>query len=203
MKNEKILNEVYNKGGFNRPERIGHVMALIRALEPMTEDEWRIWYCNQIHSESYLDELSYEMTACLPVGCELTSVDCREYIDDVMFHRTFKGYNKEKQALKFLRQIISEDVKESPEEWDAQYFIDFYIESPQHQLIGIQLKPESFYLGRYEKKVDIQKKMSIFCNEYNAVTFVLVYKVNVSSGTIVLKNYDVVNQIKDILKQCL
>ena len=37
---ESILNRFYNVGGFNKPERVGYLMKMIRNLKPSSMMEW-------------------------------------------------------------------------------------------------------------------------------------------------------------------
>ncbi len=199
MASERILNNYYNIGGFNKPTRIGYMMKMIRNLKPLTEEEWKIWYLSNIHNEDYLDNLAFEMQQSIPTQYDVSHGDCLDYIYDVMFRRTFLGYNKEKQALAILRDIISPHVKEAPEKWDTEYFIDFYVYGKNGELIGIQLKPETFYIGHYQCKVDIRGKMQAFCREQNAVAYVLKYAVNSENDRIIFSNGEVIDEIKGYL----
>ena len=94
MTKEQILNKYYNIGSFNAPSRIGYMMNYIRELSPLTEDEWRIWYINNVHDENYIIDIAEEMQHSIPADYNITFGDCHDYVIDVMFHRTFKGYSK-------------------------------------------------------------------------------------------------------------
>lgn len=199
MASESLLNNYYNRGGFNHPRRIGYMMKLIRDLRPLTQEEWQIWYLENIHNEQYLAGLAQEMYESIPKQYHVSFNECLSYIYDVMFKRTFTGYNKEKQALRKLRAEISPNVKEAPETWDTEYFIDFYVYDRNGNLIGIQLKPETFFSGHYQYKVDIKGKMRAFCNEQNARAFILTYKVSSGNNQILFSNPEVIEQIRSLL----
>lgn len=199
MTSEGTLNNFYNRGGFNQPSRIGFMMKMIRELKPLTEEEWQIWYLNNVHDEEYLNKLSQEMASFIPSSYNISVEECKDYIYDVMFRRTFNGYNKEKQALKLLRDVISPTVEEAPEDWDTEYFIDFFLYDKNSHLIGIQLKPETFYIGHYQNKVDITGKMQAFRNDKNASTFILKYKTASSENKITFVNPEVIDEIKSML----
>lgn len=199
MASEIVLNKYYNEGGFNDPHRIGYLMSMIRKLRPLTEEEWILWYLENVHGDRFLDALAEEMQQSIPGHYRVSKNECKAYIYDVMFRRTFEGYDKEKQALILLREIISPSVREAPKEWDTEYFIDFYLYGANNQLIGIQLKPETFFLGNYQNKVDIHGKMNAFCREYNAQAYILIYQAGVEEGQLILSNPEVV----DIIKQNL
>lgn len=201
MASESTLNNYYNVGGFNRPDRIGYMMRMIRELKPLTVEEWRIWYLENVHDEAFLDCLANEMAASIPERFGVTPGECLAYINDVMFRRTFLGYNKEKAALTILRRLISPNVQEAPADWDTLYFIDFYLQTASGRLIGIQLKPDTFYHGRYQYVVDIRGKMNAFCQQYNADAFVLTY--STSDGKrdgIAFANPEVIEEIKAAIK---
>lgn len=199
MAPESLLNNYYNKGGYNKPSRIGYMMNMIRNLKPLTQEEWKIWYLENVHDEQYLDGLAQEMCEFIPAQHNVSLAECKHYIYDVMFRRTFNGYNRENQALTILRNNISPEVQEAPEDWDTQYFIDFYVYNSNHELIGIQLKPETFYLGRYQYKVDIQGKMESFCRDKGAKAFILKYSVASDKSEIIFTNSDVITEIKKCL----
>ncbi len=198
MKKEGLLNTYYNKGEFNHPARIGYMIKTIRQLSPLTEDEWRIWYLKNIHDDSYLTGLAEEMCGTIPPQYHIGVDECKDYIYDVMFRRTFQGYNKEKSALRILRQEVSPDVQEAPEDWDTQYFIDFYVKGADNRLVGIQLKPETFYHGQYQNIVDIEGKMGAFRQKYNAATFILTYRQS-SEKEIVFCDPGVIKKIKELV----
>lgn len=197
MNIERILNNYYNIGGYNNPSRIGYMMKMIRELHPLTEEEWKIWYLENVHNEEYINELSNEMFQAIPYQYDISLDDCKNYIYDVMFRRTFLGYNKENLALKYLQEIVSPNVKESPAIWDTEYFIDFYIEKDSGEIIGIQLKPDTFYLGDYHYVVDIKGKMDTFCKKYNAQAYILEYKTSLSDSNVIeFVNPNIINEIK-------
>lgn len=135
----------------------------------------------------------------LPDQYHVSFSECKNYIYDVMFRRTFSGYNRENQALTILHEVISPMVQEAPEDWDTQYFIDFYVYSSRNELIGIQLKPETFYMGRYQYKVDIRGKMNAFCRDKNARAFILKYSVASDRSGIIFTNPEVINEIQTYL----
>ena len=199
MASESLLNNYYNRGGYNQPSRIGFMMKMIRNLKPLTQEEWEIWYLENVHDEEYLDGLAQEMCDFIPDQYHVSFSECKNYIYDVMFRRTFSGYNRENQALTILREVISPMVQEASEDWDTQYFIDFYVYSSRNELIGIQLKPETFYMGRYQYKVDIRGKMNAFCRDKNARAFILKYSVASDRSGIIFTNPEVINEIQTYL----
>ena len=199
MASERVLNNYYNIGRYNNPARIGYMMSMIRNLKPLTEDEWKIWYFDNVHDESYLYALATEMFHSIPATYAVSIQECKDYIYDVMFRRTFQGYNKEKLALQLLRREISPSVQEAPKEWDTDYFIDFYVNDRNGKPIGIQLKPESFYYGRYQYVVDIKGKMKAFCDLYQTSAFVLQYSVDNRTDNISILNPAIIEEIRSMI----
>ncbi len=198
MRNERILNNYYNKGEFNHPRLIGYMVNMLRQQRPLTPEEWRIWYLENVHNDAYLDQIAADMHATIPPEYGITVSECREYIDDVMFRRTFEGVLKEKAALKLLREQIGPNVYEAPKEWDTEYFIDFYIGTIDNPRIGIQLKPDTFFRGHYQYKVDIRGKMEAFRNLYGAKTFILQYRQE-QGHEIHFVNPEVIDEIKQAI----
>ncbi len=196
MATERLLNNYYNTGGYNQPARIGYMIKMIRNLKPLTEEEWKLWYLENVHDERYLEGLAEEMYQSIPRSFNVSIDECRSYIYDVMFRRTFQGYNKEKNALRILRDLVSPDVQEAPEDWDTEYFIDFFIKSNCGDLVGIQLKPETFYRGHYQHVVDINGKINAFCRKYSAKAYVLQYRQSSDQEGIVFSNPDIIEEIK-------
>ena len=145
MASESLLNNYYNRGGYNQPSRIGFMMKMIRNLKPLTQEEWEIWYLENVHDEEYLDGLAQEMCDFIP----------------------------------------------------DQYHVSVY--SSRNELIGIQLKPETFYMGRYQYKVDIRGKMNAFCRDKNARAFILKYSVASDRSGIIFTNPEVINEIQTYL----
>ncbi len=194
MATEHLLNKYYCVGGFNRPQLIGYMMKMIRDLKPLTVGEWKAWYLENVHDEKYIEAIARAMHESIPGEYQVSFRECLDYICDVMFRRTFQGYNKEHQALNILRKAISPNVQEAPADWDALYFIDFYLYSSDGRLIGIQLKPETFYLGKFYNLVDICGKMNAFRLKYDADVFVLRYSVS-ETDQIVFVNPEVIDEI--------
>lgn len=196
---EAVLNRFYNVGGFDKPERIGYMMKMIRELKPSSMMEWMYWYFEHVHCFPYLYNLAIEFWKTIPTIYEIEFKEALAYIGDVMFYRTFNGYNKEASALQILRKAINPNIQESPADWDSLYFIDFYFFNAQKQLIGIQLKPESFLYGHCDQYVAIKDKMQSFCRDYNAKAFILYYRQNCNSRT--TNDFFINSETIDLIKQ--
>lgn len=196
--NESVLNEYYNRGGFNSPQKIGYMMQMIRKLKPLTCSEWQQWYMSHIHDAHYLRGLSKSFWRSIPGEHEISFREAELYMADVMFRRTFEGFCKEKKALHILQNEVSANIREASAEWDCGYFIDFYGYGEVGQLIGIQLKPESFRVGHCEEYVAINQKMEAFCRRYNAKAFILYYRQNDDNNAFFV-NLEVVEEIRSLL----
>jgi hypothetical protein len=192
---ERQLNYYFNKGKFNHPIEIGYVMNEIRKCAPVTLNEWRKYYLENVRESSFLDKLACRMYDSIEIQnrFETYKDECLNYIHDVIFRRTFLGYNKENLALKMLNLVLSNKVELSPKEWDGEYFIDFVIKEP---LIGIQLKPETFYHGKYDFFVNIDERLRKFEREFKAKTFTLVYSKSNLDGIKII-NEGIINEIKN------
>ena len=196
IKDERTLNYYFNKGKFNYPSVIGYVMDEIRKASPVTLNEWRFYYYKNVRTEKYLTDLANKMYESMSeLHKNIFSVnDCIEYVNDVIFRRTFEGYNKENQALIVINKVINANVELSPKEWDGVYFVDFVIHKP---LVGIQLKPKTFYTGGYHNIVRIDDNLAEFENDFNAKTFILVYEKIGNSIKII--NDEVIDEINKLL----
>lgn len=201
MASEYILNQYFNKGGFNRPQLVGYTMNLISELKPESLEEWKKWYIQNVHNEQYIDILAIKMHKTIPEKENVTLDECKAYIRKVLFERNYIGYMKEKLTMEFLQKEFTEKFEHAPKEWDTNYFIDFFVpETDKHPLIGIQLKPDSFYKGRYYKKVDIEGKMKRFKDEKRALAYVLRYStIDAESTELSFCNPEVIGEIKRIL----
>ena len=188
-----ILNQVYNDNGYNRISVIGPLMKMCRDLQPLTAEEWKQWYFDNVHSESYLNDIATDFHSKVR-QYGYSESDCRKYIDDIMFDKTFMGYSKECQALGYLKKELGCEVRQAPSKWDAKYYIDFYINAPR---IGIQLKPET--VKEYLAEIGIQEKIQRFCNEKHARAFILYYRKDAQGLEII--NKDTVKSVKQLVAE--
>ena len=194
---ERQLNYYFNKGKFNHPKEIGYVMNEIRKCAPVTLNEWRKYYLQYVRENSILEKLATRMYESIEIQFRFETYrnECLNYIHDVIFRRTFIGYNKENIALKILNGILGNKVELSPKEWDGEYFIDFVIKDP---LIGIQLKPETFYQGKYNIIVNIDEKLKKFERDFKAKTFILIYLKGDDNGIKII-NQGIIDEIKTFI----
>lgn len=202
IKNEKILNKCYNLSALNRPARIGYIMSMIRDVKPLTAREWREWYINNVHSENEITalgkELYWSVLENYP-GADISMEDCVSYVNDVMFRRTFNGYNKEQTTLSVLRALISPSVQEAPAGWDTAYFIDFFFRTSNGQMVGIQLKPSTYITGKhYNDDCNAMERLRRFHDKFGARVWVLVYDASDSSDGITFTNPGALEKMRSI-----
>lgn len=192
---EQKLKAYYTEGGFNSAKRIGYVMKLIRELKPLTAEEWRSWYLENVHDEKYLERLAGDMFRTVPVEEDFTYQDCLQYIYEMMFRRTFLGYNKEKAGLQFLREQVSSEVQESPQDWIQKYDAPFYVITKEGKQLLLRLQ---FDRCAQVQDPALDQRTKDFCEKNNAEVFLIAYARD-PSGTAVPSNLNVIKQIKDIL----
>lgn len=197
---ETILNHYYNISGFNHRNRIGSIMDMIRKCKPLAVNIWRDFYLTNAPKQFNLNQLITEFWQSIPAKYQISRKEASDYVNDVMFRRTFSGYNKEQTALHILRNTINPNIQESPAEWDINYSIDFYFNNSIDKLIGIQLKPESFFYGHYEKHSKINRKLDVFRNLYHAEAYVLYYRQHCDFQNInqFFTNSEIIQHIKQL-----
>ena len=200
MCSEKILNKYYNESGCNRTRRIGYVMSMIRNLSPLTQREWRYWYLSNIHGPKYLHALAIHMCESIPDSQNITVEECEKYIYDVMFRRTFNGYNKEKKLLRYLQKNVFFGIKESPAEWDSRYFVDFYAKGKSDNIVGIQVKPESFSKGKYEEMAEMERKVKDFKKDCGGEVVLLEYGKDYGADGVVISNMSAIEKLRNMIR---
>ena len=141
---DEILKETYAKGGFGSPDRIGRVMQTIRERRPLTESEWRAWYLANVRSETELLNLAGEMFREIPRDAPVTMRQTLDFIENMIFSVSFRGYDKSNLALQFLKSVLNppgaDAVCAAPLDWREKYDIDFYA-AMAGSLLGIRLRP--------------------------------------------------------------
>ncbi len=172
---EAKLSSYFSKGGFNSPQRIGYVIKLIKDLRPLTAEEWRIWYMENVHNAAYLENIAGEMFRSIPVDEGLSYKDCLRHIYDVMFRRTFLSYNKEQRALNWLQKTLNVPLQEASVEWVGKYYVDFYFIGDDGKPIGIQLRPDNFYGEGSYNAAATERRHAMFTEATGGQVFVLRY----------------------------
>ncbi|MDI6605322.1 MAG: MjaI family restriction endonuclease [Thermoanaerobacteraceae bacterium] len=181
MAKEWILNQAMNRWGLNKKKSVGAVSELIRNCSPKSVDEWENYYYNNVHQESYLEDLGRKLYTKITevIQFEITEVtedDCIKYIKDVVIKRTFEGYQTEIQTIYGqLQNILGCSIEPAPDEWDRLYNVDFYIKINNSLHIGLQIKPVSFEHAFEDYKwKDVQEKThKKFQEKYGGRVFII------------------------------
>ncbi len=218
MAKEWILNIATNRWGLNKKKSVGPVSHWIREASPRTEMEWQQAYLKklkqflqetrqlEISPESYLTSLGQKLyikiTEVLQAEIEsITEQDCIDYIFNLVIHRTFEGYQNEIRTIYGqLQQAIDYPIHPTPDEWDREFNVDFYIEVNE-QYIGIQIKPIS-----YEQNPEIHKWASWmqqthqkFTEQFGGPVFI-VFSVQQNNKK-VIANPEVIPAIRSAIKR--
>lgn len=167
QKPDEILKEIYSKGGYGSPEKIGRVMRIIRDLRPLTEAEWRQSYLETVHDETDLLNLAGEMFRDVPKAAPVTMRHTLDFIENMIFSVSFRGYDKQKTALRFLGELLNppggDCIREAPLDWRERYDVEFYVVL-DGKIAGLRLRPaaenqkENDPMWNREKREAFEKK---------------------------------------------
>jgi hypothetical protein len=104
---ESILNYAFNRWGLNRRNSVGNLSEEIRKCMPDTVSDWKIYYEKNVFPLSRLDDLgrrlfdsikdviAHEIRFHPDLVSSITIEDCKSFVKEVVFERTFNGYKKE------------------------------------------------------------------------------------------------------------
>ncbi len=164
MAKEWILNMATNRWQLNRPKYVGKVSEEIRKCQPKSLEDWRRFYMEKVEpkrfvemkkyikeltKEQYLDWLGLELCKKIHEVMkkeieEIKEEDCKRYIRDLIFNRTYEGYRTEIETIYGkLEKELGVNIKPAPDEWDRRYNIDFYIQA-RNGIVGLQIKPITY-----------------------------------------------------------
>ena len=164
MAKEWILNIATNRWQLNRPKYVGKVSEEIRKCQPRSLEEWRRFYIERVEpkkfvdmkmhlkgltKEQYLDWIGMELCKKIHEVMkkeieEIDEEDCKRYIRELVFDRTYNGYVTEIDTIYgILENELGVKILPAPDEWDRKYNIDFYIKA-KNGVIGIQIKPITY-----------------------------------------------------------
>ena len=164
MAKEWILNIATNRWQLNRPKYVGKVSEEIRKCQPKNLQEWKNFYMESVNpkkfvemqkhikeltKEQYLDWIGLELCKKIHevVKKEIEEIgeeDCKRYIRELIFERTYQGYITEIETIYGqLEKELGVSIKPAPDEWDRKYNIDFYIKA-RNKVIGLQIKPITY-----------------------------------------------------------
>ncbi len=206
MAKEWILNQSMNRWGLNKKNSVGPVSELIRKCAPKKMDDWEIYYYENVHPKSHLEELGRKLyikiTEVIQYEvAEVTEEDCRNYIKDVVINRTFEGYQTEIQTIYGqLQGILGVPIKPAPDEWDRLYNVDFFIEVTD-KYIGLQIKPITFEhtFENYKWNEMQETTHNKFQKKFGGRVFI-VFSVKVGDKK-TIKNIEVIEEIKNEIEK--
>ncbi|MDI9357637.1 MAG: MjaI family restriction endonuclease [Phycisphaerales bacterium] len=194
-KKEKVLNYACQTYQLSRPNKVGAVMALIRACQPKGIEEWEKWYFENAHTEGKhnvkitkdsLEELAerlYEKitTIVIPEWQEafnaLTKQDCYDYIYNLTINRTFDGYLREKSVVHdgLAKEFPNIKFEESTAEIDHAGDIDYLGIVKEGIAFGIQIKPVTAQanFGNYKPSERMQYSFKNFTDDFKGNVFII------------------------------
>ena len=221
MAKEWILNVATNRWQFNRPKYVGRVSEEIRKCQPRRLEDWKKFYMenvepskyaemrkymNDLTKEQYLDWLGLEL--CKKIHeiikkeiDEIEEEDCKRYIRELIFERTFKGFRNEVETIYgILERELEVKIKPAPDEWDRKYNIDFYIKTKQG-IIGLQIKPIT-----YRQTPEIHNWINWLKNSHDRFVREIGGKVFIvfstkKDGRKEIYNADVINEIREAIRE--
>ena len=104
---EFILNYAFNRWGLNKRNSVGNLSEEIRKCMPDTVSDWKKYYEKNVYPLSRLDDLgkklfdninnaiAHEKRFHPDLVSSITLEDCKSFVREVVFERTFNGYKKE------------------------------------------------------------------------------------------------------------
>ncbi len=201
MAKEWILNQAMNRWGLNKKRSVGPVSELIRSCSPKKLDDWRVFYYQNVYSESYLEELGKKLYVKITevIQCEVEDVteeDCIDYIKKVVIDRTYQGYHTEIQTIYGqLQSTLSVAIEPAPDEWDRRYNVDFFIQVSS-SYIGLQIKPVTFKhtFEEFKWRGFQEKTHQKFFETYGGKVFII-YSTKVNNKKEIV-NKDVIDEIQ-------
>ncbi len=164
MAKEWILNMATNRWQLNRPKYVGKVSEEIRRCQPRRLDDWKRFDMENVEPKKFIEMRRYirgltknQYLDLLGLGfCkkihevmkkeieEIEEEDCKRYIKELIFERTYEGYRTEIETIYGeLEKELGVSIKPAPDEWDRRYNIDFYIQA-KDGVIGLQIKPITY-----------------------------------------------------------
>ncbi len=217
MAKEWILNIATNRWQLNRPKYVGKVSEEIRKCQPKSLDDWKKFYMKNVEpkkfiemkahlekfsKEKYLDWIGEELCKKIHEVMrkeieEIREEDCKRYIRELIFERTYDGYRTEIETIYgVLEKELSVRIHPAPDEWDRKYNIDFYIKA-KNGVVGIQIKPITYDQTPeiHNWKEWLKKSHEKFEMEVGGKVFV-VFSVK-KDGKKEIYNKDVIDEIKN------
>ena len=206
MPKEWILNSAMNRFQLNFKRNVGPTSESIRKCSPSTIEEWKKYYYKNVKSKEHIDNLGKILfekikTIIAKEMKEITEKNCVEYIHNLVINRTFDGYNTEIEMIRNnLEKEFSVKIEEASDKWDRLFNVDFFIKIKE-DYIGLQIKPvgpDTMVQIIKEKKQQKQTHEK-FSKKYGGKVFYIYSEKK--DGKKILKNHEVIKQIKDEIKR--
>jgi hypothetical protein len=206
MPKEWILNQANMRWQLNRPKHVGHVAAEIRKCSPKSLEDWEKYYLEHVRSKEQLEAVGktlYEKVTgiCKQEIDQLTEKDCVDYVFELVFDRTYDGYQSEIKAVYGeLQKILGVEISFAPDEWDRGYNVDFFIKI-RGKYIGLQIKPAGYeYIPQIINEYEFQKETHRrFTEKYGGKVFYVI-SVKTDKGKEIY-NKEVIQEISDEIKR--
>lgn len=201
MAKEWILNSVMNRYQLNFKRNVGATSEAIRKCSPKTVEEWRLYYYQNVKSESHIEELGKKLfvkiTEVIQAEvADITEDDCIAYMKQLVIDRTFDGYMTEIQTIYGqLKAILNVNIEPAPDEWDRLFNIDFFIKI-NDKYIGLQIKPinSNIQLPEIHKEYELQAKShKEFTKKFGGFVFYIYSKKD--NGKKIIANKDIIQDI--------
>lgn len=174
----KFLQDYFDYSGCNRQKFVGHCMNIIKNLQPQNFDEWVGFYTGH---DGYLFTSGLVDSAAELQSYVETHTRKRykfnkywEAVSALVLYHTWNGYKMELKAIEELKgnnySILQTNSKQ-----DELYAIDLIAYKDNKPLLGIQVKPSSYFKMSEEKKKINKDKNQQFINKYNVGVKYLYY----------------------------
>lgn len=206
MGKEWILNSVMNRFQLNFKRNVGPTSESIRKCSPKNLEEWKKYYYQKVKSKEHIDELGKKLFEKIRNEIkkeidEVTERDCIAYMHNLVINRTYDGYTTEVSIIKeLLKEKLGVEIKESSDEWDRLFNVDFYIKI-KDKYIGLQIKPvgsEDMFQVIKERKQQSETHKK-FTQKYGGKVF---YVFSIKNGEKKeLANPEVIGEIKEEIRR--
>ncbi len=201
MAKEWILNQANMRWQFNRPRNVGKTSEEIRKCGPKSLQDWVDYYLVNVYPEEHLRQIGQKLYIKVSEVCraeidDITEDDCINFVMDLVFRRTYEGYQSEIQTIYGqLQNALGVKIEPAPDEWDRGYNVDFRIPVGKYY-IGLQIKPAGFpFIPQIINELQFQKKThEKFISKYGGRVF---YIISITDeGKKIIYNPEVIEEIR-------
>nr|EMN22696.1 MjaI restriction endonuclease [Leptospira santarosai serovar Arenal str. MAVJ 401] len=154
-----ILNDLLNHYKINSRYSIGDLQAHLGFLNPADLESWKEYYFKHVRTQEDVEQKGKTLyqniiSEVLPAVGLINQEDCIRYLKNLIFEKTFDGYNLRKNQLRFLLEdklkVTLEFRYDYPDDYKYKtYCIDYYYyDSDKDMLIGIKILPDTMLKKR-------------------------------------------------------